>query len=102
MNSHKIIGYILLFLGIVIILGVIYQTYNIFTDKVSAPLIFKVQNQKQNPSDYQQQVIQKQVTNLIPIDTVPKILNLISWSLLAGILIFGGGQIASLGIRMIL
>ena len=75
-------------------------------------MIFKTQIQqksKQNNSlDLQQQLqqqmdnaISKQLGELLPPETLPKILNLISWSILAGILIFGGGQIASLGIKII-
>jgi hypothetical protein len=32
---------------------------------------------------------------------LPKLLNLLSWSIFAGILIFAGAQIAGLGIKLI-
>ena len=110
MNSNKIIGYILLVVGLVIIGATLYYSYNIFTAKVSAPLVFKMQTPSKtvsngSPADAQkqlEQVIQKQLGELLPLDTIPKVLNLLSWSIVAGILIFGGAQIAGLGVRMII
>ncbi len=113
MISNKIIGYILLVMGLAIIGWTLYQSYNIFNDKSSAPLIFKTSDPQKtsqvvNSLDLQQQlqermekVVSKQISGLLPIDILPKILNLFSWSILAGILIFGGGQIAGLGIKLI-
>jgi L-cystine uptake protein TcyP (sodium:dicarboxylate symporter family) len=113
MNSNKIIGYILLVIGLLIIVWTLYQSYNIFTAKASAPLIFKTQilqqtSERQKTQDLQQQLqqqmeetIKKQISGLIPPDILPKILNLISWSILVGILIFGGGQISNIGIKLI-
>ena len=109
MNSNKIIGYVLLVVGLLVIFWTLYQSYNIFTNRASAPVIFKTPisapiSGGNNPLDIQQQLdktIKKQIGELLPIDTIPKILNLISWSILAGILILGGGQIAGLGIKLI-
>jgi len=106
---NKIIGYILLFLGLVIIGSTLFQSYNIFTDKASAPLVFKTKISESKPSqggvlDLQKQLdesIKKQLSEILPVETLPKVLNLISWSILSGILIFGGSQITSLGIKMI-
>lgn len=110
MILNKIAGYVLLAVGLLLIFWVIFQSYQIFTDKVSAPLIFKAQAPQQassqsNSSDIQKQfdqAIQKQLAQMAPIDTLPKILNLASWSMLAGILLFAAGQIAGVGIKMIL
>ena len=110
--GNKIIGYVLLVAGLLLIIITLYQSYNIFMGNSSAPLMFKVQAPAQsskangvgNLQDIQKQLneeISKQIGQMIPADTLPKILNLLSWSILAGILIFGGGQISSLGIKMI-
>ena len=112
MEIKKIIGYALLIIGLLLITFTIYQSYNIFMGNSSAPLMFKVQALAQTSKvsdvgslqDLQKQLneeISKQIGQMIPADTLPKILNLLSWSILAGILIFGGGQISSLGIKMI-
>ncbi len=110
--TNKIIGYALLIIGLLLITLTLYQSYNIFMGNSSAPLLFKTQAPAQSSKtsgvgslqDLQKQLneeISKQFGQMIPADTLPKILNLLSWSTLAGILIFGGGQISSLGIKMI-
>jgi len=108
MNTNKVLGYILLVCGLLLVLFTIYQSYNIFYNKVNPPYIFKIQTvqkpQTGGTQDIQQQVnneVSKQINQMIPADTVSKILNLLSWSILAGILIFGGAQIAGLGIKLI-
>ncbi len=108
MISNKIIGYALLIIGLVIIFCVIYQSYNIFMDKTSAPLIFKTQiiPQSQNVinQDLQKQLndaINQQFGKMIPVDTFPKILNLFAWSLFAGILVVAGGAISGIGVKLL-
>ena len=109
MNINKILGYVLLIGGLLVIGFTLFQSYNIFTDKASPPLVFKTQNiesapKKTNSLDLQKQMeelIKQQLGQVLPAETLTKFLNLFSWSILAGILIFGGGQIAGLGIKMI-
>jgi hypothetical protein len=38
---------------------------------------------------------------ILPAEAITKMLNLIVWSILAGIFIFGGSQISSLGIKLL-
>ena len=45
--------------------------------------------------------MENQISEMIPHDTIPKMLNLTIWSMLAFILIFGGSHIANLGIKLI-
>lgn len=107
---NKIIGYALLIAGLLLIIFTLYQSYNIFMVGVSPPLVFKIQVSVQpsktgDVGDLQKQLnkeISKQINQIIPADTLPKILNLLSWSILAGIFIFSGGQISNLGIKMII
>ncbi|MBI3631319.1 MAG: hypothetical protein HY219_00430 [Candidatus Staskawiczbacteria bacterium] len=109
---NKIIGYALLVAGLLLIIFTLYQSYGIFTGSLPAPLMFSAQGSAVPAStgnigslqDLQKQLnneISKQISQMIPADSIPKMLNLISWSVLAGILIFGGGQIAGLGVKMI-
>ena len=104
----KIPGLVLLFGGLIIILYSIYSSYNIFTAKAFAPEIFKVEektiSQKSGSQDIQaqlQNLLQEQLRGLVPAGSLPQLLNLLSWSIFAGILIFGGGQIAGLGIKLL-
>lgn len=107
--TNKILGYIFLAIGLLIILGTVWQSYNIFTGKILAPEIFKVQSENNvvvknsNPLDLQAQldgIVQKQLKDMIPADALPKMLNLISWSIFAGILIFAGISIAGIGTKL--
>lgn len=101
----KFLGLILLFLGLIIIFYTIYSSYNIFTAKNSPPEIFKAEKQilsQENGTQAQlKEAITEQIKGMLPADSFPKLLNLISWSIFAGILIVGGSQISTLGIKLI-
>lgn len=108
-NSTKIFGWLLLGAGIIIIILALYSSYNIFTLKSAVPEIFPLpketaatttQGEITSIEDIQA-LLSQQLKGMIPVDTIPKLLNLLSWSVLATILIFGGGQIASLGIKLL-
>lgn len=116
---NKTIGWILFLFGLMIIFYSLYSSYNIFTAKKTVPEIFKIekeevsvqsaQSAKQTKNqDIQAQVekmisqqIGEQLKGILPVDFLPKLLNLISWSIFAGILILAGGHISSLGIKLI-
>ena len=104
----KIIGLVLLFGGLAVIVYGLYSSYGIFTAKTSAPEIFKAEekavSQKSGSQDIQaqlQNVLQEQLKGLVPAGSLPQLLNLTSWSIFAGILIFGGSNIAGLGIKLL-
>jgi hypothetical protein len=110
MTFEKIIGWILLFLGIAVIFYSIYSSFDIFTGVKEAPEIFKVAEKqtvlpkKIEPSDIQGQMeklVEKQLTGLMPFGSISIVLNLMSWSIFAGILIFAGAQMSGLGIKLI-
>jgi Zn-dependent membrane protease YugP len=104
--ANKILGYILLAIGLMLIGGTIFQSYNIFTDKVSAPLVFKTETPSQTSTgatSVEKQIneqVQKQLNQVLPAATITKILNLIAWSMLAFILVTAGGAIASIGVKL--
>lgn len=107
MNFNKIIGYILLAAGLTMIGWSLFQSYLIFTDRAVPPAIFKEQQKVStgnNGQELQQQLesaLAKQFSSLIPSDIVTKTFNLLIWSVLSGIFIFGGSQIAGIGVKMI-
>ena len=104
---EKFLGLVLLFLGLIIILYSLYSSYNIFNAKNQAPEIFAIEKVKSMSGQTQdieaqlQNLLQEQLKGLLPAGSVPQLLNLMSWSIFAGILIFGGSQISGLGIRLI-
>jgi len=105
-NYNKILGFVLLILGLAVIGFAVWHSYNIFTAKTSAPLIFRAPAQIQDESAAMSQDMQKQINDMVvsqfskmlPANAVPDILNLISWSVFAGILVMAGGQISGLGV----
>jgi len=112
MILNKIIGYILLSAGLFLILFSVYQSYVIYTGKTSAPLVFQVplaqeissttgQNATQQIQNQIDQSVQKQINQILPPATITKILNLAVWSFLAFVLIFAGGTISGIGVKLI-
>ena len=136
--SNKIIGYLLLAVGLVVIFWSIYASYNIFTAKKEAPRVFSynsegvidldskdenVENvgainidkskltdpnylksleaeQKAQAESAIKDQISGQLKEIIPEEFILKLLNLSSWSLVVFILIFAGGKISGLGIKL--
>jgi hypothetical protein len=113
MNAKKIIGWITFLAGIMIILFTLYRSYNIFTGKSPPPELFKPSGKeialqkKKAPTSLEElqkqigEILAEQLREIFPTESITKILNLVSWSILAGILIFGGSQISSLGIKLL-
>lgn len=113
-NIKTIIGWLLLTIGLVIIFWSLYSSYNIFSAKTEAPEIFKAAekedsgvSQKEPLSSEEQikiearKLMQEQLEGFLPTNFAPRLLNLISWSILVGILVFGGGKIALIGIKLL-
>ncbi len=111
---QKFSGWILLIAGLIIIGWSLYSSFNIFTAKTVAPEIFKIEKKvieapaqgriPTTPAELQKEMekmIGEQLKEVLPVEILPKLLNLISWSIFAGILIFAGAQISGLGIKLI-
>lgn len=109
-NLRKILGLILLIIGLGVIFWSIFTSLDIFTAKKEAPEIFKLTEtlkpliiEKNNSQDIEsiiERSMQDQLKGILPSGFLPKLLNLISWSIIAGLLIFGGTQISSLGVKL--
>lgn len=105
MELNKTIGYVLLAIGLLLIILPLYQTYGIFTGKsmpaqvFTRPIALKV-NTQVNALDIQGQ-IQNALIKVIPIDFINNTLNLSTWLILMWILIFSGGKIADIGVKLI-
>jgi len=108
MTTERIIAFILLLLGVVIILYSLYASYGIFTGAQDPPEIYKAPTEQRSAGagseelEVQvQELLQEQLKGILPEDALPKTFNLFAWSILAGILIFGGGQVAGLGVKLL-
>lgn len=109
MKIEKIFGWILLVIGILIIVWGIFNSFNIFTAKQEPPGVFAIAEkgtapQKGGTLDLQAQMekmIGEQLKGILPLDSLPKLLNLIAWAIFMSILVFAGGQISGIGIKLI-
>ena len=111
---QKFSGWILLMAGLIIIGWSLYSSFNIFTAKTIAPQIFQIEKKvieapspgkiPTTPTEFQKEIekmVGEQLKEMFPAEILPKLLNLISWSIFAGILIFAGAKISGLGIKLI-
>ncbi len=115
MRFEKIIGYLLLIVGLGIIVFSIYYAFNVFTGKTLPPEIFKIEKKQESqlPSKGQtplnQAEIQKEIDNalqekigeILPAEFITKLFNVVAFSVFIGILVFAGAQISGLGIDLI-
>lgn len=117
MTGNKIFGGILLVLGVFIILWGLYSSYSIFKGDAVLPQVFRsaelmgedVVIEESDSIGLTPEEIQKSMENVVgdqlakmfPPGVFLKLLNLISWSIFAWILIMGGGKIAFLGVKML-
>ena len=88
-----------------IIILPLWQTYNIFTGKSLPAQIFMKPislkaDKNVNPNDIQAQ-IQNALIKIMPVDYIDNTLNLASWLLLMWIIIYSGGKIAEIGVKLI-
>jgi hypothetical protein len=112
-DKRKKIGWFLLFLGVSIILLTLINSYSVVYGKKSLPEFFDSEEQEviseeekfslteKNVQDELSRLMDEQMKGLFPADSLPKILDLVVWSFLAGIFIFGGAQISNIGIKLI-
>ncbi len=112
MVYKKILGSILILLGLVVITFTIFETYNIFTAKKEPPQIFEavtqITSKEEKPKTpeekmqaLQQEMIAEQFQKMLPIGSLVTLFNLISWSMGAMILFFGGSKISQIGINLL-
>ena len=108
---QKIFGTMLVAVGLVIIGYSLLQSWQIFTGEATAPALFSGSEQtieeaiEQEPADpFQQQfdaLLEEQLGKLLPADSIPVMLDLVAWSVLASLLFFGGAQVSSIGVKLL-
>ena len=112
MTSKIFFGWALLLIGVFVIFWVLYFSYNIFTTKTEVPEIFKMEEQAEktelsdkdsslSQEEIMKEMIGEQIKEIFPYAFLSTLFNLIAWSIFAGISIFAGVQISSLGIKLI-
>jgi len=106
----KYLGIVFFLLGIIMIISSLYFSYKIFTGSQQAPQIFSIKSEEgassgaSLPSNLQEQInkiVNEKIKEIFPQEYINKLLNLMSWSVFAWILLTGGSTVASLGIKML-
>lgn len=113
----KILGWALLIVGLLIIFYFLFSSYSIFTGKTPPPQVFKMEaldssatltpppSKELTSQEQMEQLLEaqmeEQLSMMLPLDHLSKLLNLIAWSILTGVFIFGGAHISGLGINLI-
>ena len=114
---RKVSGVVLIAFGVAIIGYSFFSSWQIFTGTKESPKIFSESLQAQQRQEnlnssssattedllsWQLQIaLQEEFGSRIPQNTVPRMLNLVAWSLFASILLFGGSQLAGVGIKLL-
>src|SRR5581483_5614831 len=102
-TTQKIIGYVLLSVGLLLIIIPLYQAFNVVTGKAMPPEIFKnsrVEPYKNvNPADFQKQ-IENAFIAVLPLDLLYQTLNITIWSILLALFMVGGKHIAIIGVAL--
>ena len=108
MSIERGSGFVLLILGIGLIAYSLYSSFQIFSGTTQPPEIFspiekpfQQEISQAGPQEQAKQLFAEQLENILPADTIPKVLNLSIWSLFAGLLLFGGAQIAGIGVKLL-
>lgn len=114
-KTKKIVGWVLVFLSLILILLIMFQTFKIFTGIAQPPEIFSKEvsvAQPQNATgkntnteiaiqEQLQKTISDQIQGIIPAGSASKMLNLSSWLVFVFVVIFGASKIGSLGVSLL-
>ena len=103
---RKIIGWLLIIIGLVVIFWSLYASYNIFTAKEKAPEVFKTEekeliSEQYGSEDEARALIDEQLKEILPANFGSQLFNLVAWSIFMAILILAGGKITAIGIKLI-
>lgn len=119
MKLTKALGLLLLLLGLALIFYGIFSSYQVFTNATQPPTIFVVSpTSTQKPASNGSEagisgllgglvgidvgkVMGGEIQKILPADYLPKLLNLLSWSVFTSLLIFASSQVAGLGIKLL-
>lgn len=117
---QKIVGWALVTVGVGLVFWSIWSAFYVFTAKKEAPQVFvisekqesikcpEVASGKGSQEEIQAQVekmlqgqLKEQIQQFLPADFITRILNLGVYGALTALLIFAGGKISGIGIRLL-
>lgn len=106
MNAKSVAGSFVIVVGLTIIGSTLWYSFLIFTDQRTPPQLFEagLKTETARSAGLEEQissVIEDQINSVLPPDAIPRILNLAVWSMFAGVAVFAGSQISSIGIKLL-
>ena len=107
MTTERISGFALILVGLLLIGYSLYSSQLIFTGTVEPPELFSSLPREaatpaaQGIEAQVEQLVADQIRGLIPEETIPQTLNLVMWSVFAGLMFFAGAQIAGIGVKLL-
>lgn len=119
-NARKIVAWLIIVSGLLAIVLTVNHSGEFFTAKTDFPQVFKQAEkqvagnpQPENPAAENpemaeillkaemQRSMNEAVASAFPSDSISKLLNMISWSTFAFLLVYAGTQIAGIGIKLL-
>ena len=97
-QAEKILGYILLGVGLIIIFVCGYNAYTVFTGQSAPPEVFKMESVSFNVDNNAGAASRLE---LISGGNASKLINMALWYILMFFLVQVGGKVSSLGIQMV-
>lgn len=108
MSIKTLLGWLLIFSGILLVFWSVQETYNNFTGKSEFPEVFQsevIEEVKETAGnsveDQMGSIIREQIQNMIPQDTTTKMLNMVAWIMLATFFVFSGSKIVGMGASLL-
>jgi len=124
-NLTKILAWLIVIIGLAIIGWSVFLSYSFFTGQKDFPEVFKPSVEQagqtktvQNPVDLgavkdqvsaqaaaqqqMQQTLSESLSKMIPADSIFKFSNMTAWIAFATFLVFAGGQMAGIGVKILI
>ncbi|WAM22689.1 MAG: hypothetical protein OI715_00920 (plasmid) [Candidatus Methanoperedens sp.] len=95
--SPQTLGYILLIVGLIMIIGAVYSMYNVYTGAKPAPSVIHVNSTIAVPAGTGALTI----TDFIPGPDLNWLINTVMWFVLMIFIVLAGGKIGDLGVQLI-
>ena len=123
-NFGKLFAWLIVIIGLSVIVWAILSSYDFFTGQKSFPQVFKPVAAEEIQKDAQQektvvvlpkdtteaqvflqsqaqQLAAENISKLFPAESVFQLLNMTCWIAFASFLVFAGGQIAGIGVKLL-
>ena len=101
MTTGKIVGYVLVGVGLIFIIFAVYSMYEVFTGTAKPPSIFKMESIAMSSPLVPRIEVPPAKIELVSGSEINKVINLGLWYILMFFLVSAGIKIASLGVKLI-